>query len=205
MNPHFWEAGQSYLSDRDPIIAKLIERYPNDKLRNRGSSLQSLLRAIVGQQISVKAADSVWLKLEKVSRKISLESLLKLSHEQLRSAGLSRQKASYIQNIVTFYAENSITDDYWKDQSYEKSYKELIAIKGVGRWTIEMFAIFYLHEPDIFSVGDIGIQKAISQLYFDGQPQTKETLQQFSEQWAPYRTIALWYLWRHLDPEPINY
>ncbi len=205
MTPSFWESGQTHLSDQDPVMAKLIKRHPNDKLRNRGDSLQTLLRAIVGQQISVKAADSVWLKLESVSGEINLDSLLKLDHEQLRNAGLSRQKASYIQNIVTFYGENSITDGYWKNQSYEKSYKELITIKGVGRWTIEMFAIFYLHEPDIFSVGDIGIQKAINQLYFNGQPQSKEALEQFSQQWRPYRTVALWYLWRHIDPEPVNY
>lgn len=205
MSPHFWAAAQAHLSDNDPVMMQLIERYPTDRLRDRGNALQTLLRAIVGQQISVKAADSVWLKLEKVSNGIELKTLLNLGSEQLRAVGLSRQKANYIQNIACFYADNGISDDYWHRQSYEKSYKELISIKGVGRWTIEMFAIFYLHEPDIFSSGDIGIQKAISQLYFENQPQSKETLEQFSEKWKPYRSVALWYLWRHIDPEPVNY
>jgi len=186
-------------------MTRLIQRYPDDVLRDRGNSLQTLLRAIVGQQISVKAADSVWLKLEKVSDGINLETLLNLDIDQLRCAGLSRQKASYIQNIACFYSENDITDDYWNSQSYEKSHRELISIKGVGRWTVEMFAIFYLHEPDIFSSGDIGIQKAISQLYFGNQPQPKESLEKFSERWKPYRSVALWYLWRHIDPEPVVY
>lgn len=205
MIPHYWTKAQDFLSCEDPVMARLIGHYPGERLRNRVDSFQTLLRAIVGQQISVKAADSVWFKLEQISGGISLEKLLNLDSDQLREAGLSRQKVLYIQNIVLFYKENGVTDHYWRDQSYEKIYNELICIKGVGRWTIEMFAIFHLHEPDIFSTGDIGIQKAISQLYFEGRSQEKEVLELFSERWRPYRTVALWYLWRYLDPEPVDY
>lgn len=205
MIPHYWAKAQTFLSHEDPIMARLIERYPDESLRNRGNSFQTLLRAIVGQQISVKAADSVWLKLETIAEEITVENLKLFDIERLKEAGLSRQKACYVQNITLFYSKNGITDNHWNNQNYEKTREELISIKGVGQWTVEMFAIFYLHEPDIFSSKDIGIQKAISQLYFEGKSPQKETLEQFSEKWKPYRTVALWYLWRHLDPEPISY
>lgn len=205
MTPHYWDAAKEYLSDSDPVMAGLVQQYQAESLTTRGDSFQTLARSIVGQQISTKAADSVWLKLEALVQGVTAANLQNFSVEQLRSAGLSKQKANYIQNISQFYTENSITDAYWKHQSYETTYAELISIKGIGRWTIEMFAIFYLWEPDIFASGDIGVQKAVAELYFDGERQSKNELESFSKQWQPYRTVALWYLWRHLDAEPVQY
>ncbi len=202
--PSYWPEATAYLSRRDAVMAGLIQRYPETLVR-RGNSFQTLARAIVGQQISIKAADSVWARLEQAAGEVTPVAIMQLPPDRLQSAGLSRSKANYLQNIAKVYLERSITDDYWQSQPFEQTRKELLAIKGIGQWTVEMFAIFHLHEPDIFSPADIGVQKAIARLYFGGEPIGKSELETFSRRWRPYRTVALWYLWRHLDPVPVIY
>ncbi|HHJ40534.1 MAG: hypothetical protein AXA67_10335 [Methylothermaceae bacteria B42] len=202
--PSYWPEATDYLSRRDTVMADLIRRYP-ETLERRGDSFQTLARAIVGQQISIIAADSVWERLEQVAGEVTPDSLMVLPPDQLQSAGLSRSKVNYLRNIAKVYLERAITDEYWQNQPFEQTRKELLAIKGIGPWTVEMFAIFHLHEPDIFSPADIGVQKAIARLYFEGEPVGKTELEAFSHRWCPYRTVALWYLWRHLDPVPVIY
>lgn len=203
--PPYWREAQQHLCDVDPVMAKLVARYDGESLRNRGDSFQTLARSVVGQQISTRAADSVWAKLEHLVEHVTPQSIQQHDSEQLRSAGLSQRKVEYILNIAQHYTDNGITDEHWRRQSYGATQQQLIAIKGIGRWTIEMFAIFYLWEPDVFSPGDIGIQKAIAELYFDGHRPSASELEAFSVKWQPYRTVALWYLWRHLDAEPVQY
>lgn len=202
--PLYWPEATDYLSRRDRVMAGLIQRYP-ETLERRGNSFQTLARAIVGQQISIKAANSVWDRLEQTAGEVAPVSIMELPADRLQSAGLSRSKVKYLQNIAKVYLERAITDEYWQGQPFERIRKELLAIKGIGQWTVEMFAIFHLHEPDIFSPADIGVQKAIARLYFKGEMLDKVALETFSRRWRPYRTVALWYLWRYLDPVPVIY
>ncbi|XSG84135.1 MAG: DNA-3-methyladenine glycosylase family protein [Methylohalobius sp. ZOD2] len=203
-SPIYWPLAQRHLSRQDPVMADLIQRYPEPLVR-RGDSFQTLARAIVGQQISLRAADSVWLRLETAVGEVAPENILACPLESLRQAGLSRAKADYLQQVAGYYQAHRIDDAYWEGRVFDEVRRELLGIKGIGRWTVEMFAIFHLHEPDIFSPADIGLQKAVAGLYFDGAPMSKQTLDAFSHRWRPYRTVAAWYLWRHLDPVPVCY
>lgn len=185
-------------------MASLIRRYP-EVLEKLGDSFQTLCRAIVGQQISIRAADSVWDRLRTVAGIIDPPTIDGLSLEQLRRAGLSRSKAQYLKNVARFFLDRQIGDPYWQQRPLQTIRQELLSIKGVGNWTVEMFAIFHLQEPDIFSPGDTGVQKAIAALYFEGNGIERSQLEAFASRWQPYRTVALWYLWRYLDPVPVIY
>ncbi len=203
-SPGYWNEATVYLVGRDEVMARLIEAYPESLIRT-GDSFHTLARAIIGQQISIKAADSVWARLLGVIGQMSPERIVGRSEDRLRQAGLSRSKVHYLRNVANYYIEHGITDTYWQNREFEEIRDELLKIKGIGSWTVEMFAIFHLHEPDIFSPGDIGLQKSVGQLYFDSARIEKNTLDDFSLRWRPYRTVAAWYLWRHLDPDPVCY
>ncbi len=203
-SPTYWPLAQRYLSRQDLVMAALIERYP-EALSRHGDSFGTLVRAIVGQQISIKAADTVWQRLEARIGRITPEAILTCPRSSLQQIGLSRAKASYLHQVAAYYLEHRISDAYWQGRSYAEIRRELLRIKGIGDWTVEMFAIFHLHEPDIFSPADIGLQKAVASLYFAGASIDKQRLAEFSMRWYPYRTVAAWYLWRHLDPVPVCY
>ncbi len=201
--PLYWNEAQEHLA-RDPVMARLIDLYPEPLVRS-GDSFHTLIRAIVGQQISIKAADSVWGRLKRQVNPLAPENILAHSEDSLRKAGLSSAKVDYLRNLAAYFRERNLTDAYWQQRRYEEIREELLEIKGVGVWTVEMFAIFHLHEPDIFSPGDIGLQKAVGRLYFDTTRISREILEDFSGRWRPYRTVAAWYLWRYLDPDPVYY
>ncbi|MFM7458669.1 MAG: DNA-3-methyladenine glycosylase family protein [bacterium] len=201
--PDYWSEACAQLSKNDPLIANLIKEYPETILSSRRDPFHTLLRAVVGQQISVKAADSVWSRLEDFNNlNFSPEFFLKADSEELRSLGLSRQKIEYIKNISNYFHEKQITDNYFKDKPSSEISAELIKIKGIGTWTIEMFLIFYALEPDIFPVKDIGIINTMKKLY--GFSSLDEILKH-GEKWRPWSTVAVWYIWRSLDAEPVLY
>jgi DNA-3-methyladenine glycosylase II len=201
--PDYWSEACAQLANTDALIADLINQYPETILSSRKDPFYTLLRAIVGQQISVKSADSVWSRLENFSNfNFSPEFFLKADSEELRSLGLSRQKIEYIKNISSYFYEKQITDNYFKDKSSSEISSELIKIKGIGTWTIEMFLIFYALEPDIFPVKDIGVINTMKKLY--GFSSLDEILKH-SERWRPWSTVAVWYIWRSLDDEPVLY
>ncbi|MFN3920566.1 MAG: DNA-3-methyladenine glycosylase family protein, partial [Methylohalobius sp.] len=198
-SPSYWPLAKRYLSRTDSVMAALIERYP-EALSRRGDSFETLVRAIVGQQISTKAAAAVCQRLEACIGRITPEAILSVSPYSLQQAGLSRAKANYLRQLAAYYLEHQVSDAYWQRRPYAEIRQELLRLKGIGDWTVEMFAIFHLHEPDVFSPADIGLQKAVSRLYLAGVAIDRERLAEFSKRWCPYRTVAAWYLWRHLDP-----
>ena len=197
-----WEVAAKELSRKDPVIMKIIKLYSGDKMQLKNNAFLTLVRSVVGQQISVKAADSVWKKLEELCRdSIEPERIKSFSEDELRSAGLSRSKANYIQNI----AKSDILEVNWAKLNDEEAIDLLCKIKGIGRWTAEMFLIFHLARPNILPLGDIGLIKAIELNYNNGEEMTKEELETYGQKWSPWCTVATWYLWRSLDPIPVNY
>jgi len=204
--PAYWQQSKEFLTHADPKLAKLILEHQQYSISSRGEALETLLRSIVGQQISVQAAASVWGKLEKKIGKIKPENVLLMSFEELKSCGLSKQKVQYIINICNHFINFSIKDHlYWENRSFESIYDELITIKGVGPWTAEMFGMFYLLEKDIFPIKDIGIIRAMNQIYGEGKPLSLEKIIAISETWRPYRSVACWFLWRSIDSEEVLY
>ena len=204
--PAYWQQSKEFLTHADPKLAKLILEHQQYSISSRGEALETLLRSIVGQQISVQAAASVWGKLEKKIGKIKPENVLLMSFEELKSCGLSKQKVQYIINICNHFINLSIKDHlYWEKRSFKSIYDELITIKGVGPWTAEMFGMFYLLEKDIFPIKDIGIIRAMNQIYGEGKPLDLEKIIAISETWRPYRSVACWFLWRSIDSEEVLY
>ena len=197
-----WEVAAKELSRKDPVIMKIIKLYSGDKMQLKNNAFLTLVRSVVGQQISVKAADSIWKKLEELCRdSIEPKRIKSFSEDELRSAGLSRSKANYIQNI----AKSDILEVNWSNLDDEEAIDLLCKIKGIGRWTAEMFLIFHLARPNILPLGDIGLIKAIELNYNNGEKMSKEELEAYGQKWSPWCTVATWYLWRSLDPIPVNY
>jgi len=205
--PEYWQESIDYLSNIDPILGELINKYSQSTLTTRGDALETLIRSIVGQQISVNAAASVWQKIIDLLDEIKPDKVLLVSFENLRSCGLSNQKTQYIINIAEHFKSHNINDNsYWKDREFSNIYDELITIKGIGPWTVEMFGMFYLLEKDIFPLKDLGIVKAINQIYcVDEEPLKIDQIITISDRWKPYRTVACWYLWRSIDNEAVLY
>ncbi len=302
MQPHYWNDAKRHLSKQCPTMKQLIRRYKGETLRARGDGFYTLVRSVVGQQISVKAADAVWARLEAVVKPLTPTKLLSLSDETLRGCGLSASKVAYAKNVAAFYLSQNIAVNgamgsasplageatrlahhiatldshpvgqsgqrygglsrsgegassdadthhapspnplpqgeraslaaafvqqsstfgyadrvvseaaYWANLSDEEVIAQLTSIKGIGSWTAEMFLIFHLMRPDVFPVKDLGVLKAINLYLLEGDARLKsdkwlkpKEYQEISERWAPYRTVATWYLWRALDPVPVAY
>ena len=168
----------------------------------RGKPFETLCRSIVGQQISVKAADSVWTKVEKLCNgNINKEEIIKLSSEEMRSAGLSKQKMTYLKNI----AKSDVLTANWEELSDVKAIERLCTIKGVGVWTAEMFLIFNLARPNVLPLADIGLIRGIEKHYYDSKRIDRKELEIFRKKWSPWCTVATWYIWRSLDPIPVEY
>ncbi len=204
-SPYYWQDAIAYLSEQDAIMAQLIATYYDESLTNYHNPFYTLMRAIVGQQISVKAADAIWGRLELNIQTFSPETFLGIEETQLRQWGLSRHKISYITNIAYGFKDGTLTPHLWSQMSDQEVAKQLISIKGIGRWTAEMFLIFHLHRPDIFPIADLGLINAINCYYTKKSPLSKTDILELSQQWKPYRTVATWYLWRSLDPVPVQY
>lgn len=205
MNPEYWQEACAHLSKRCKVMEKLIASYPEAALRTRGNPFQTLARAIVGQQISVKAAQSVWNKTVAAVGKVTPEAVLAASDETLRAAGLSRQKIVYLRDLSTHFMSGKIKPRRWRTLSDEDIINELCDVKGIGRWTAEMFLIFYLMRPNVWPIDDIGLIRAVEKHYFASERITKQQVREHLELFAPWATVATWYLWRSLDPIPVEY
>lgn len=205
MKPDYWQDACALLSKRCKVMEKLIASYPDATLRTRGNPFETLARAIVGQQISVKAAQSVWNKTLHAVGKMTPANMLAAGDEALRAAGLSRQKILYLRDLAAHFASGKIKPRRWHSMSDDAVMAELIEVKGIGRWTAEMFLIFYLMRPNIWPVDDIGLIRAIEKHYYAGERITKQQVSAHLEQFEPWATVATWYLWRSLDPIPVEY
>ena len=205
MKPKYWNKGNIYLSNKDKVLKKLIQTYRNEYLNLNSNYFHSLINSIIGQQISVSAADSMKTKFFKLKRNITPLTVSKLRTTDLRKCGLSRQKILYIRNISKFFLQNKKFIKNINKTSEEEIYNNLIEIKGVGNWTIHMFLMFSYGSSNIFPTGDLGFLKAISKLYKVQLPISERKLKLLYKKWSPYSSQATWYLWRSLDPIPVNY
>ena len=205
MKPKYWNKGKIYLSNKDKVLKKLIKSYRNEYLNLNSNYFHSLINSIIGQQISVSAADSMKTKFFKLKRNITPQTVSKLRTTDLRKCGLSRQKILYIRNISKFFLQNKKFIKNINKSSEEEIYNNLIEIKGVGNWTIHMFLMFSYGSSNIFPTGDLGFLKAISKLYKVQLPISERKLKLLYKKWSPYSSQATWYLWRSLDPIPVNY
>ena len=204
--PSYWKKAKQVVSKRDPVLRKIIKKYKKGFLTTKNNPFFSLCRTIVGQQISTKAADSIWYKFEKKCKKrIVPRIVLKLSSRNLKSAGLSRQKVSYLKNIAKSFKNKSFNVRKLKKMSDEDAINYITQLKGLGVWSAEMFLMFNLNRPDIFPVKDIGLLRAISKNYKTSYPPSKRFLDKISNLHAGYRTVFTWYMWRSIDPTDVEY
>ncbi|MBU3584346.1 DNA-3-methyladenine glycosylase 2 family protein [Polynucleobacter sp. 15G-AUS-farblos] len=204
--PEYWEQACRELMKQDRILKKLIPKFGSVFLVTRGDAFNTLARSIVGQQISVAAAQSVWNRVLLASKnKVNPKNILALSVEELRAAGLSGRKVEYIRDLADHFHSGRLHASQWKDMEDEDVIKELSDIRGIGRWTAEMFLIFNLVRPNILPLDDVGLIKAISLNYFSGEPVSRHEAREVAANWAPWRTVATWYMWRSIDPIPVEY
>jgi DNA-3-methyladenine glycosylase II len=205
MKPDYWDRARRALARRDPVMGSIIRSRPRVHLVRRGEPFLTLARAIVGQQISVKAAQSVWDKLVLCVGEVTPQGVLARDRKLLRACGLSDRKTEYIADLAQHFANGSIHMHRWPQMSDEEIIAELIQVRGIGRWTAEMFLIFNLLRPDVFPLDDLGLQKGIRFAYFRKRPISLRTMRKLGESWRPWRSVATWYLWRSLDPVPVEY
>ena len=205
-SPIYWQKGKRILSKRDPVLSRVIKKYKKGFLTSRNKPFFSLCRTIVGQQISTKAADSIWFKFEKKCKKrVRPDTVLKLSSSNLKSAGLSRQKVSYLKNIAKSFRNKSFNVKEIKKMDDKEAVNYVTQLKGLGVWSAEMFLMFNLNRPDIFPIQDIGLLRAISKNYKTSYPPSKRFLDKISKLHSGYRTIFTWYMWRSIDPTDVEY
>ena len=205
MIPDYWQQASAELAQTDPVMAGLVEQFSGGSLISRGDPFVTLARSIVGQQISVKAADSVWARFSAALPVISPNEVLATPTDALRACGLSARKAEYLGDLARHFIAGEIHVDRWGAMSDAKIISELTAVRGIGVWTAEMFLIFNQLRPDIFPLDDIGLQKAVALHYFGGERPARRALAEVGERWRPWRSVATWYLWRSLDPVPVEY
>ena len=205
MAPDYWHHATLELSRHDSVMAELAERYAGLSLVSRGDAFGTLARSIVGQQISVKAADAVWGRFSVQVGALIPDRVLELGEAGLAGCGLSKRKIEYLCDLAGHFASGQLDPSAWSQLDDESIIVELTAVRGIGRWTAEMFLIFHQMRPDIFPLDDIGLQRAVCERYFSGERPSRRTLSEFGERWRPWRSVATWYLWRSLDPVPVEY
>jgi len=210
--PAYWAQARRHLARSDPTLAAIMRRHPRVAITSRGDAFHTLVRSIVGQQISVKAADAIWGRLHGTCVQMTPDALLRRRAATLRRCGLSDRKVEYLRDLARHFASGRVEPARLAAMPDEEVITCLTDIRGIGRWTAEMFLIFNLMRPDVLPLDDLGLLKAVSRHYFDGDP-VEELLARagrarvstLGQRWAPYRSVATWYLWRSLDPVPVEY
>ncbi|MHA6883896.1 DNA-3-methyladenine glycosylase family protein [Ralstonia pseudosolanacearum] len=197
--PAYWQEACADLMKRDRILRKIIPAFGPAHLASRGDPFVTLARSVVGQQISVKAAQSVWERLVEACPKLVPAQFLRAGHEKLAGCGLSKRKAEYILDLAEHFRNGTVHVAKWAEMEDEDVIAELTQIRGIGRWTAEMFLMFNLLRPNVLPLDDIGLINAISQNYFSGEPVTRSEAREVAANWEPWRTVATWYMWRSLD------
>ena len=205
VTPDYWEEACKHLVKKDRVMKRLIPQFGDACLQSRGDPFITLARSIVGQQISVKAAQSVWDKFAVLPRKLTPANVLKLKVDDMRAAGLSARKVEYLVDLSLNFDSGNLQIKKWSEMDDETIIAELIAIRGIGRWTAEMFLIFHLLRPNVLPLDDVGLINGISKNYFSGESVSRSEAREVSAAWAPYRSVATWYIWRSLDPLPVDY
>src|SRR5947209_8205328 len=205
MKPEYWDRAKRVLARRDPVMGGIMRSHPKIFMARRGEPFLTLARAIVGQQISVKAAQSVWDRLVVCVGEMTPEKVLLKQRPVLRACGLSDRKTEYIADLAQHFADGKIHVHRWPEMEDEAIIAELVEVRGIGRWTAEMFLIFNLLRPDVFPLDDLGVQKGIRLAYFNNRKISLKRMEKLAETWRPWPSVASWYLWRSLDPLPVEY
>jgi DNA-3-methyladenine glycosylase II len=203
--PAYWPRAKRALARRDAVLGGIMRCHPRIALRTRGDAFQTLARAIVGQQISVKAADSVWSKLAHVSPTMRPAEIAQTRRDRLLAAGLSQRKAEYLYDLAQRFCAGRLHPARWAAMDDESIIDELTQVRGIGRWTAEMFLMFHLLRPDVLPLDDLGLRKAVYLHYGGGDHVPNDDIRMLAQDWAPWRSVATWYLWRSLDPVPVEY
>ena len=235
--PHYWVDACKHLVKKDRVMKRLIPQFPNTTLQTRGDAFSTLARSIVGQQISVKAAQTVWHRFEALARNtkadglslgrrapeggselseafsnsdaknlgagISPSHVLKLRVDDMRAAGLSARKVEYLVDLSIHFDAGTVSIKDWQAMDDEAIIAELVAIRGIGRWTAEMFLLFYLRRPNVLPLDDVGLINGIAKNYFSGESVSRSDAREVAAAWAPYCSVATWYIWRSLDTIPV--
>ena len=202
--PPYWEEAKIELMKRDRIMKKLIPQFGDLHLVGHGDPFTTLARSIVGQQVTSKVADAAWHKLLQACPKCTPAQVIKAGGEQLAACGLSKRKTEYILDLADHFKTRRVHANQWDQMDDEAVIAELVQIRGIGRWTAEMFLIFNLLRPNVLPLDDPGLIQGISHNYFSGEPVSRSDAREVSANWEPYRTVATWYLWRSLDPVPVE-
>jgi DNA-3-methyladenine glycosylase II len=205
VKPNYWDRAKRALARKDPVMSSIMKTHKGIHLIKRGEPFLTLARAIVGQQISVKAAQSVWDRVVACAGAVTPEGILLKKPTELRACGLSDRKTEYIVDLARRFAEGLVHPYRWEEMSDEEVIADLVQVRGIGRWTAEMFLIFNLLRPDVFPLDDLGLQKGIRVSYFKGRKVSLARMRKLGESWRPWRSVATWYLWRSLDPVPVEY
>jgi len=212
LRPAYWARARRHLKAADPVLSGIIAQHPRICLVSRGDAFTTLARSIVGQQISLKAADTVWARLRERCPQMRPDALLRRRLTTLRACGLSGRKAEYLQDLARHFARGNLDMRDLQHLADEDVIEALTEIRGIGRWTAEMFLIFNLLRSDVLPLDDLGLVKAVSRHYLDETPVAglmrgagRDKVIALGQCWAPYRSVATWYLWRSLDPVPVEY
>ena len=200
MTPDYWPVAKTHLAKKDRVLRKLIKAYPDAEIQSRGDAFQSLARAIVGQQISVKAAQSVWRRFAEAAGNVDPATVVRMETEILRGCGFSGQKATYVRDLARHFHEGLVRPRRWKRMEDEAVIEDLVRVKGIGRWSAEMFLMFHMLRPDVLPVDDLGLRRAMERQYNGGDELTRDEMRAIGAPWAPWRSVATWYLWRSLEP-----
>ena len=203
--PDYWTAACDHLMKKDRVMRRLVPKFIGASIETQGEPFVTLARSVVGQQISVKAAQSVWDRFSALMKTVNPRAVSKLTVEDMRAAGLSGRKVEYIKDLADYFQTGKVSVKQWDAMEDEAIIAELIAIRGIGRWTAEMFLMFYLRRPDVLPLDDVGLLNGISKLYFSDEPVSRSEVRDLARAWEPYRSVATWYIWRSLDPDPVAY
>ena len=205
VTPYFWAEACKHLMKKDRVMKRLIPQFGDACLETRGDAFMTLARSIVGQQISVKAAQTVWDRFALLPSKMTPTNVLKLKVDDMRAAGLSARKVEYLVDLAVHFDNGALHVKAWDSMSDDEIVAELVAIRGVGRWTAEMFLIFHLMRPNVLPLDDVGLINGISTNYFSGDVVSRSDAREVAAAWDPYCSVATWYIWRSLDPLPVTY
>ncbi len=210
--PPFWDDACAHLVRKDRVMRRLIPQWGAARLESRADAFTTLARSVVGQQISVHAAQAVWERFVRIANgprsrvaKIKPTKVLTLKVDDMRAAGLSARKIEYLVDLALHFESGALHVADWSQMDDDAVVAELVAVRGIGRWTADMFLIFHLMRPNVLPLDDVGLLNGISSNYFSGEPVSRSEAREVAAAWQPYCSVATWYIWRSLDPLPVAY
>mgnify|MGYP003582791893 FL=1 len=202
--PAYWEEACKHLVKKDRVMRRLIPELGNVSLTLRGDAFTTLARSIVGQQVSVASAQRVWEKFALLPPEMSPGNVLRLKVDDMRSTGLSTRKVEYLVDLALHFDSGRLHFKEWDAMDDDAIVTELVAIRGISRWTADMFLLFHLGRPNVLALDDPTLLQGISNQYFSGEPVSRSDAREVAEAWKPWCSVASWYIWRSLAPMPVQ-